>query len=509
MKKAIGWSVGIVLFLVLLALALPFIIRQVDSIINPVVSVPYEDHISNIEDGITTKGNGGYTPEEIIKQESDPECPVADDQIVELYISDYSDFVIIWYKTIEDAKTIYPNAVFIKTSNGLVYDGVVNVGYFVNETWWGGWNLACNDNHFVTRFDKLPDPFNHCIAGDFGALGSMYALSYSISNAVFAYGNHTNWNWFIGGNPQVTLLNSSVYSRIFEDFLANHFNKYFAKLGNLEIICESRDVNQTELDPNINYSAERFADYMGFYTYVNEQVRLLGKNYIEHTSIRSALINVTPLMVYPLPEDLRNTYPTPSGFDYDYFGVYSCNKFIDCSLSYATDLGNVVIDDGVIVPDIPEFKDNTEYSSVKFKLINSDNSNLSTYNFETDPVILKINNKSYSFDTFDKFYNGISLGLTVGENFYYSIESPVLIFNSYSGNFKVENSNDSIIEFDYIYMSGYIDVEISLNPISDYQFSDIDLNSYPVQIILTGKNDEGVYQFVFDNNNKIFHCAFT
>ena len=52
-------------------------------------------------------------------------------------------------------------------------------------------------------------------------------------------------------------------------------------------------------------------------------------------------------------------------------------------------------------------------------------------------------------------------------------------------------------------MNGYVVTSVSLTPLSNYDESTIDLSTNPVKVIFTGKNGEGTFQYIFDDNSKL------
>ena len=74
--------------------------------------------------------NGGFTFEQILAAQDDNECPTYEDQIIELKLHDFQNYVAFSYF---DGQ-LYQNAVFLKTNSGLIYDGMLNMtGDFAQE----------------------------------------------------------------------------------------------------------------------------------------------------------------------------------------------------------------------------------------------------------------------------------------------------------------------------------------------------------------------------------------
>jgi len=89
-------------------------------------------------DGADTNYNGGLSRREIDNQKSNVDCPKLPDIYDTLYIQDYNDFVC-FYKETKNAsgETIYPNIVFVKTEDGLKFNGALNIVGHCNYGWFG------------------------------------------------------------------------------------------------------------------------------------------------------------------------------------------------------------------------------------------------------------------------------------------------------------------------------------------------------------------------------------
>lgn len=504
---------------VVLAVSLPSVIRA----ISPPTYMTYEELLENLENSLIGKGNGGLDKDEIISQTSNLDCPTDDDFFSSLYIDDYGEYVV-FYRTIrqDDGTTLYPNALFAKTSEGLVYDGVLNVEYKLMGTWWGGYDYQNKNNGFVAYFDEKPtfvmpghnlsadNIVTGVVAGGMYSRGVGHALSISKSfisdmSQAFHFCFWDNLRQVISGSPVMELQDISL------KYLGEHFSKYFMDFEGVEIICDQTDKSKMMDDLN------------GFYTYLYNQ----GKSTFEYegdpldpsnifnetqayqewiSSYHKKVVNATNLMLKLIPEDERINYPADSslGFKDNVYSTYKCNKYIEIYYNYRN-VEFKIPDKDIIEqtsdPTVPPEDPNT-YVTVMFQLVNSDNSNLANYSYENNPVKLVINGQSYLFNSYDKFYKGIEIGLKTETQYTYSIDSSTLIFDSYSGSFTT-SEDDGIIKFNYSYMNGYAVTSVSITPLSSYDDSTIDLSNHPVKVIFTGKNGEGTFQYVFDDNSKL------
>ena len=93
-------------------------------------------------DGVDVNANGGLTKEEIKQETSESACPVHSDMNDNLYLINYDDIVCFYKKlTDTDGNTYYPNIVFVKTADGLKYNGALNmIGNVVYSGW--VWDMA-------------------------------------------------------------------------------------------------------------------------------------------------------------------------------------------------------------------------------------------------------------------------------------------------------------------------------------------------------------------------------
>lgn len=499
---------------IVLAISIPSVVRA----ISPPTYMTYEELLEGLENSLIGKGNGGLDKDEIINQTSNLDCPTDDDFFSSLYLDDYGDYVV-FYRVLRqaDGSTIYPNALFAKTSKGLVYDGVLNVEYKLMGTWWSGHDFDNPNNGFVAYFNEKPSfemPGHETVVG--GILGDMnhrgvgHALSISKSfisdmSQAFHFCFWSNSRQVISGSPVMELQDISL------KYLAEHFSKYFMDFDGVEIIC-----NQTD-------KSKMMDDLNGFYTYLYNQ----GKSTFEYednpldpsnlfdriqayqewlSTYHKKVVNVSNLMVKLIPEEERVNYPADSslGFKDNVYSTYKCNKYIEVYYNYRTAQYSIPDKDTIEQdsdPTVPPEDPNT-YVTVTFQLVNSDNSNLANYSYENNPVKIVINDQEYLFNTYDKFYKGIEIGLKTETQYTYSIDSSILIFDSYSGSFTT-SEKDGMIKFNYSYMNGYAVTSVSLAPLSSYDGATVDLAANPVKVIFTGKNGEGTFQYIFDNNSKL------
>ena len=331
---------------IVLAISIPSVVRA----ISPPTYMTYEELLEGLENSLIGKGNGGLDKDEIINQTSNLDCPTDDDFFSSLYLDDYGDYVV-FYRVLRqaDGSIIYPNALFAKTSKGLVYDGVLNVEYKLMGTWWSGHDFDNPNNGFVAYFNEKPsfempghDTAAGGILGDMNHRGVGHALSISKSfisdmSQAFHFCFWSNSRQVISGSPVMELQDISL------KYLAEHFSKYFMDFDGVEIICDQTDKSKMMDDLN------------GFYTYLYNQ----GKSTFEYednpldpsnlfnriqayqewlSTYHKKVVNVSNLMVKLIPEEERVNYPADSslGFKDNVYSTYKCNKFIEIFYNYRT-----------------------------------------------------------------------------------------------------------------------------------------------------------------------------
>lgn len=492
-KVFLGIFIALLVGLVL-AISVPSIVNAISS---PTYKT-YEELLEGLENALIGKGNGGLDKDEIINQTSSLDCPTDDDFFSSLYIDDYGNYVV-FYRVLRqaDGSIIYPNALFVKTSKGLVYDGVLNVEYkLVNAM--GIFHYNHKDNKFISYFSYrpsfvIPGRENQNPAGGLpfsteglNHRGVGHAMSLSKS---FIEDVSQAFHFVFYASVNTTTYYKEIQPLVYQ-YLAEHFSKYFMDFDGVEIICDQNDKSKMMDDLN------------GFYTYIYNQSKVSSSN----NSYIKTVVNATNYMVKLIPEEERVNYPAHSslGFKDNVYSTYKCNKFIEAYYNYLNKdftIPNKDIIEQTSDPTVPPEDPNT-YVTVTFQLVNSDNSNLANYSYENNPVKLVINDQEYLFNTYDKFYKGIEIGLKTETQYTYSIDSSILIFDSYSGSFTT-SEKDGMIKFNYSYMNGYAVTSVSLAPLSSYDGATVDLAANPVKVIFTGKNGEGTFQFVFDDNSKL------
>ena len=438
---------------------------------------------STIED--TWKNtNGGFTFEQIQKAQDDNECPSAADQIINLKCYDYSSYIVFSFKH----GSIYENAVFYKSSNGLILDGVINMTCDIPGM---KWFLAYDTNTFrwYDGRNKEPNYFNETrwYMHNYDNL-----VSVSRQSAYFICKDHIRTNW--NEASKYILKNAAL-------FTAQNASANFIKFGDVELIG-TKDTGYVKIN--------------SFYNYLYEQIK--GTSYGT-----TKLIDCTNSLCLPIPAALQSSYPISADKkaeygDVDYYGVYKCGIAVDLNwvkgnstilsttknASYVDTLQNDDSTRNKVV--VETLAPNYTYAKVNVSFADTRDSELTNVDLNRKPVKILFENadlhlkKVVTVDNVDTLTNGVTVLLNTSSTWTYLIESENLIFDNYRGSFSVSGKTGSLT-FNYYYLDNFTIASVGLNPIGTVDTSAIDLAINPVRIVLS--NTKHTYQFVFDNNTKL------
>lgn len=434
--------------------------------------------------------NGGFTFEQIIAAQDDNECPTYEDQIIELKLHDFENYVAFSYYD----GMLYQNAIFLKTNAGLVYDGMLNMtGDFAQEgrvQWYPPfyWYVVLLDEWTWTS-EKDKEPYYY--QSDNGPGGYTYddLVSLSSQDASFMRYDHMfQIGW--GECESRALANAGV-------LVGTNITDYFINFGPVELVgtkeTASRDINT-------------------FYNYLYDQIK--GNNYGQ-----SKLIDCTGLMCVPIPEELQSNYPVSEDFkeqfpDVDYYGVYNCD--IAVNLQYVQGNEQIPVnsnsydyidankDKDIVAVDPVETKESL--TKVTLNFVDTGNSNLTNVDLLQTPVTIQFTadeintTKTITVDSLSEVQNGVDVIFNSHVTWDYIIDSDALLFEDFMGAFT-PTGTPSIVEFEYYYMDNYTIVNVGLNPIGTIDTSLINLSQYPVRVILTNETDS--FQFLFNNNSQL------
>lgn len=448
-----------------------------------------QDQIDNITSTIEDNWkntNGGFTFEQIQISQDDNECPSYADQIIDLKCYDYGSYVVFGFN---DGGT-YQNAVFYKSSDGLILDGIMNMHAEMTGI---KWFLAYNTDSFkwIDGRDKEPN--------------------YTISQNWIVWQKHDNLLSVSRQTPDFLVWQYTFRTNKDEAYkyaLSNvatltgqNITSHFIKFGDVELI---------------GTGSTGYVKINSFYNYLYEQIK--GEQYNT-----TKLIDASSCLCLPIPTTLQQNYPiSPSKqAEYDgaeFYGVYRCNIAVD--LNYVK--GNTTINSTTKNEDYvdtlkkdDDYKDKVEveevqpgysYSKLKVNFIDTNNSDLSKIDLMMSPITISFTcqdadlTKTVVIDSVDKLKTGVEILVNKDATWNYLIDSEVLIFDNFRGTFTVRDDT-STITFPYYYLDNFTIASVGLNPIGTVDVGLIDLATNPVRIILS--NDKNTYQFVFNSNSDL------
>ena len=444
--------------------------------------------------GATWKNtNGGFTFDQIIASQNDNECPSYNDQIIGLQCYDFGSYICFAYK---DGK-INQNLIFIKTENGLVLDGVINMQarfteeYFsVFSPYFMQWAAKVNSFEWVDERTNtiMYEKNTRIFAPDYDNLVSVSRQTTDfVTNYTFGYGNQKELD-------AKALKEAPIMT-------AENATSHFIKFNNVELIG----------------SAESgLVKINSFYNYLYEQVKGIGYN-------NTKMVDATNTLCLPIPAEEQTNYPVSNEFkaqypDIEYYGVYRCNIAVECTFlkGNSTLIKTSKNDDYInkIAKD-EETKDkikvetiisNNNYSKLNIKFNQEKESDLSNIDIITKPIKIAFSceelnsTKQIEINSLDKLLSGIETVFNTNVEWKFFIDSKELIFEDFNGTFKLtENKNE--ITFDYYYLENYVIANVGLNAIGTIDETKIDLAINPVKIILS--NDKHTYQFEFKSNSDL------
>lgn len=461
-----------------------------------------------LENGLTTQINGDLTKEEIEKEKNDIEAPLHDDIFKDFLICETGDYVIIYRKVETNGKIIFPNLSFIKTANNLQFDGTLGLTAEIGTNWWTGAHDFNNirftyDYSGNFNYDKKmswnTDWKNIFVLGIKGFLTDIGSQDNFVSFRNFTEkfcNNFWNMNVFakIAMNKQSELnkLHDVTKKYIYQNILP-----YFQNLNdNIEFIMPDKNLSTDVRLSQIMSLTNSYATYL-WKTVKTSNKSESFKNVNISSFFAKFIYDENIYKQYPIPENKKSEYPNQ-----EYYKVYNCQIFASCSYKYFDiDLpGEPVVDDDYIVVLPPE--DNKEYCKVTIKLKNSNSSDLTNFIIGEQPVKISIAGKDLVFDSLEKLNYGCTIALEQSKTYSYSILSNGLIFESYSGNFSIQNENSTIVNFNYTYQYGYALCKIMLHPVGEIDLSQVDLINNPVIINLKSKVNNYNYTLTFNSLDK-------
>ena len=436
-------------------------------------------------DGTDVNYNGGLTKTQIDAQKANDYCPQHDDVNDIIYIQDYGDIVCFYKKTTDsNGNTIYPNILFIKTAEGLKFDGALNM----HGEEYAGWFGIGQSFTVEQQYSKIPE-YNK---------SSVFIFDNPSDNFVDAVG-------FSGFISRAVDLFSNRQARIDKahQYVVQNIYPYFLKFynNNVEIIQDTLTA-----DGDFNY----------FYTFLYQNAKAYDFGAASNgTKITGGTlcVDVSELTVYPLPSELQGRYEIPNTNPKEYFGIYNCKVYLTCNYVKKDD---VSITSDYIIDGIKE--DPIEQKDLDIKPLCNISISLTPQGTYTNSIIKNIVAESpvsisfykngvlyktvkFTKDMFSSAKASLVNGFEKG-TYTYEIDSAQLLFDSHSGTVNISNSSG--INFYYSYQNGKLVATFGISPVSnDVDYSNVDLSNYPVRIILNNTETNETTQFIFDTQAKV------
>ena len=467
---------------------------------DPYISKPIEDGMGNLL-------FGDLTPEQIETLRKDENAPTCDDIFTEFKFVDVGNYVVVYRKTTDyKGNTITPNALFLKSDKGLIWDGVIGLSASLQPNWWTGKHdfskIEFIEEDFYTQYRSTFEKVFQTLAGViFGKTVHQdwdNAITFTDFNANFCSNFYTcngftalfkNW-----GNAEEELKDvTKAY------ILENILSPYFFDLDGASIYGD-RDLSKLDDREKSKVGIARLQSYIDF---LYNQAKDLKEN-------ENVYVSLNHYFVKSIHEDLRKYYPIPEDYrssygDLEYYPAYNCNIVANCSFEKAEDLG-IERDDNKIeeyvnkTPVSPQPPVVEMVSKLNLTLTNKDNSNLTGVDLKAYPVTITIGDNKVVYDSLDKLTK--SIALKKGVQYQYTINSDALLFDSYSGSFMLTEKNQSM-SIPFTYKNGYVPVTVEIMALSSVSSNDFDLSQTPVKIILDEVDGDGLYQFIYSKNSEI------
>ena len=434
-----------------------------------------------------TNTNGFFTPEQIAQAQKDASAPTADDQIFQFECCDLGPYVAFGYNSGET----YQNILFYKSPNGLIVDGMINMGAKISHKYkfiaYWYYNLSSFKWHDYRQYDEYLKTANAWDVLKYISLSSQDASSFCKKYLDVLVHEWDKANAYAMQQAAILTGNNAATN--------------FIKFGNVELIG-SANTGYTKIN--------------SFYNYLYEQIQ--GTQYGS-----TKLIDANSALCLPIPQNEQEKYPIPESKkseygDKEFYGVYKCNiavelKRLQSSITAKTTTKNEEFFEDLNNDDrykdkvkVEEIASTATYSKLNISFKDTGNSDLTNLNLLTSPVTITFANtetnttKKVVVDTLNKLQNGFSVLLDKGVNVKYEVRGNGLVFENHDGTFKLTDDSNALV-LNYYYVANNVLISVGLNPIGTIDMSQIDLSSSPVKIII--KNSTKSYTFTFDDNSKI------
>ena len=431
--------------------------------------------------------NGGFTFEQIKKAQDDNECPSYEDQIIGLKCYDFGSYIVFSY---ED-NGIYHNALFYKSNNGLILDGMINTyASLTGMKWFFAYDLSTFK--WVQELDKEPYYWTYHTVFDWKKINGNHDDLVSVSRQTQEF---VKWTHAVRTNQdemvRFVMTNAA-------NSTAKNATSHFIKFKDVELIGSADS---------------GFVKINSFYNYLYEQIK--GETY---NTIK--LVDATNSLCLPIPTAEQNKYPIKKKKkaeydDAEYYGVYRTNIAVNLTWMQGKQISSTTKNEDYVDTlenddktkdkvKVEDIKPKYSYSKLAVSFVDTKNSDVSKVNLLTSPVEITFScddptrTKVVLIDSFEKLNKGVNVLLSKNTTWNYFIDSKSLIFEDFSGSFTIKSTSSSL-SFNYYYLNNYTIASVGLNPVGTIDTSLIDLSTNPVKIILS--NDNHTYQFLFNDNS--------
>ena len=439
-----------------------------------------------------TNTNGGLTREEIAEELANEACPTHSDVSDNIYILDYND-IVCFYKQLKDSdgNTFYPNIVFVKTTDGLKYNGALNMSAKVH--YYGEWPWSMRKDITVKQDMYTVPSYTDQRRFSIGYKETNLALLDS-SDISFCDSSCTPIQVLTGLFDFGTDGNKKDVLSAVQKYMATYIYPYFLKFCN----------NQVEI---IQDRQSASGDFNAFYDYVYRTA-------YKHNG--TCMVDISSIACYPLPADKQTSYP--KGTDGDYFSMYKCNislvAYYNRTAKSTRYESNESVQKGIEADPITalDLEANPQYITNILLKQNDQHTALTGYQLHqllvADPITIDIFKgstkvKPIIFDADSTVSTGLIksiIGFTKGV-YTYQITSNHLIFENTSGAFSVVTNGS--LEFAFDYAEGMVAVAVKIEPASGVDCSGVDFATYPTKVIFDSTVNTTRYTYNIDGADKV------
>lgn len=456
-----------------------------------------------VGEGFKGKENGGLTEEEV-KKYINEDLPKHDDVFRDFIVLDFENHVAIFRNAKnEKGENILPNLLFVKTKNGLVWDGAIGVNAYVPVKYVSGWhefentkftlNLTFQEYERERKNPPLLTALNLLKGSWLNTGWNENVVSFSDFKTDYAIGfwnmGSLAMNLWVPKEDRINTLKKLTHDYL----MKNVVEKYF---------CDLTDLLTTG---SVEFVGKDFGNINSFATHVYNNSKNKAESIVDLSNYFKVFVNEEEAKTFPIPSEKQIEYNNAKYYVFYNAKVLANVVYKKSETKIPRDLKTIEKNTtGAVVN--PQPTNVIEYSKVSFKLRNFNNSDLTGFSISEMPVQILINDQTILFKNPNDLNFGKTIALEKNKTYYYQVVSQGLLFEKLTGQFEIKNTVEEKI-FDYSYNSGLITVSVSLKALNDIHVVNFDLSKNPVEIEL--KHDDGtVYNFIF-NNNATYHVQQT